>query len=601
MANEFNPDTFLDEERVASPGTAPLIPAAGFDPDAFLREEKADTISPLGAGALGAAQGATFGFADEFGGAAMAGYDYLFGGSEDFEYSKNRDELRQQFETAEAQQPGAFLAGDIAGSLLMPAGAARAGITAGRLGIKGALSASGLAGGLAGAGASKAEDMAGLAADIGIGTGFGLAAPVALRRAGQAIKGVGKAAKAVIKPFVPGLEGAMINRPAAYVSGLVTRNMAKWRDIEELFNNPRMRTKMREQFNKDDEILALREVLEKADTNINQELKDKLSKLKKEHLYTPMEQGPLEQDVKALLGVYRTVTDDILEAGVRPKQFSSAYRREIHAIEDKLARNARFVPGKDEYGPGEYAKGTLHDVRMDLDNFLKTPSLRGIEKKKISDLRSKVDHALKYEVYGADKRLKSDQIFREFMDTTNGFLGLFKETKGKGAFKTDEITEQKVGTFFRGNVGKQDMMKRKAKLVADFVAKNEDTLDLPQVKNALNAISDFQKSLDEKRLMDRLDYIQGPTGAGVGLVTLGLASHYTHGLSLLAVPVTNPIMWTKIVDGTLKTIRDPKLQAKFYQAASAIEDGASALSRTMTRQYISNRDKKSLKALQETQ
>lgn len=111
-----------------------------------------DEMSSLKAGALGAAKGATLGWADEIGGALQTGGKAITG-EVDFdklvdEYQKNRDNLRKDFAKAAATHPKVFGASQIAGGVapMLAAGPAA-------LGVKGLLSA----GGILGAGESEAD------------------------------------------------------------------------------------------------------------------------------------------------------------------------------------------------------------------------------------------------------------------------------------------------------------------------------------------------------------------------------------------------------------------------------------------------------------
>lgn len=95
--------------------------------------------STLGAGAMGAVKGATFGFDDEIGGIAKALYDKGVGGKkEDFWdlYTKVRDSIRQEHAAAEEQHPVASFAGEMAGGILPMVAAPEA--LLGKAAIKGA-------------------------------------------------------------------------------------------------------------------------------------------------------------------------------------------------------------------------------------------------------------------------------------------------------------------------------------------------------------------------------------------------------------------------------------------------------------------------------
>lgn len=98
--------------------------------------DKISKVSGPEAGLRGAEQGLTMGFADELGGAIGAGLE----GSQEAPmagesklqqlqrlYDEYRDFNRQRYAEAEQEQPGSYLMGDIAGSLLTPGGLAKKG------------------------------------------------------------------------------------------------------------------------------------------------------------------------------------------------------------------------------------------------------------------------------------------------------------------------------------------------------------------------------------------------------------------------------------------------------------------------------------------
>lgn len=123
----------------------------------------------LESAARGAAQGITMGYADEMAGALGAGKDVITGKSSIKDvgqsYKKNRDESREEYAKAEADNPMTYKAGDAAGtvgSFFIP------GLNA----VKGVKGAAAL-GALAGVGRSAAEDAGGLAKDAAVGGALG--------------------------------------------------------------------------------------------------------------------------------------------------------------------------------------------------------------------------------------------------------------------------------------------------------------------------------------------------------------------------------------------------------------------------------------------
>jgi hypothetical protein len=198
------------EELVAPLSAAPAASAGGWaatPPTAReLAAAQADDPSMLESFGRGAAQGATFGFADELTGGLEAGGDALDDLSLDNflkNYRKHRDESRANYERAEKANPIASGLGNLTGAIapallsgggsLAASGAAGLGQAALRAAAVGAGS-----GALAGAGTSTADltqgDVGNFAGDVGKGAVMGGVLGGAMPLAGAATKGVGKLA-----------------------------------------------------------------------------------------------------------------------------------------------------------------------------------------------------------------------------------------------------------------------------------------------------------------------------------------------------------------------------------------------------------------------
>lgn len=89
-------------------------------------------VSRLESGARGAVQGLTFGFGDEIYGGVKGAANYLLGDG-DFSqtYARERDAVREANKRAQEANPGTYLAGEIGGSLVVPAGGAARGLATG--------------------------------------------------------------------------------------------------------------------------------------------------------------------------------------------------------------------------------------------------------------------------------------------------------------------------------------------------------------------------------------------------------------------------------------------------------------------------------------
>lgn len=163
--------------------------------------EEEEEYSQLDSLLRGAAQGLTFGFADEIAGAGGAVVDTLKGDSKLSNllnaYRENRDISRSRFKEAEEQNPASFFAGDIGAGVTTGALTGGAGAVAnlGRVGAKAGikeLAKVGLKqGAAAGAGYSEGDTLGEVATDTALGGLVGAGAGAALPIAGKGIsKGV---------------------------------------------------------------------------------------------------------------------------------------------------------------------------------------------------------------------------------------------------------------------------------------------------------------------------------------------------------------------------------------------------------------------------
>ena len=205
MSDEFDP---------SKPFTV-LKKSEEFDPSKPFKVLKQSGPSQLESGIRGAAQSASFGFADEATGALEAGKDLIMDPQTNLDnvtdkYSQHRDESRKNYHDAEKANPGSYLTGELAGgaaTMAVPGlNAMKAATFAGRVGA-GAL-AGARVGAISGLGASEGQDASEVIRDTGkgaaIGGAFGGAVPAVLTGAGKAIQPVQKMVQdgpRVIKDF----------------------------------------------------------------------------------------------------------------------------------------------------------------------------------------------------------------------------------------------------------------------------------------------------------------------------------------------------------------------------------------------------------------
>lgn len=191
-----------------------------FDPNKSFEVVKEPDISELDSAARGAAQGLTFGLADEAVGAANNPVGALkeiankFGADfsdEDIEeYKRQRDESRKNFEAAQKANPMSYGAGEIGGGIatafIPGVGAIGAAGKAATLGGKVAAgAAAGLRqGAITGLGMSNEESLGGIAKDTAIGAGAGAVVGGAIPVVGAGIKKAIEAAPRVGSKVVDG-------------------------------------------------------------------------------------------------------------------------------------------------------------------------------------------------------------------------------------------------------------------------------------------------------------------------------------------------------------------------------------------------------------
>lgn len=179
-------------------------------PQAQLKPE----VSRLESAGRGAVQGLTFGFGDEIYGGVKGAANYLMGDG-DFSqtYARERDAVRAANKQAQEANPGTYLAGEVGGSLVVPGGLARTGVTKAtgaaaskvlpaavtesRIG-NAALQGAGY-GAAYGAGTSEGKTAGEVATDTATGAAIGGAFGAAVPPVVDAVSAVGRAVTAPIR------------------------------------------------------------------------------------------------------------------------------------------------------------------------------------------------------------------------------------------------------------------------------------------------------------------------------------------------------------------------------------------------------------------
>lgn len=135
---EFDPNQYLQSSGE---------PEEEFDPDEYLKGPKEASFTEMQSGLLGAAQGASLGFADELEGAVKAGYEKLTDlDKQDFtkQYGKHRDVARSRYEKASRENPKSFMAGEVGGGVATALVPGLGGASVGKMAAMGGLQAAGL-------------------------------------------------------------------------------------------------------------------------------------------------------------------------------------------------------------------------------------------------------------------------------------------------------------------------------------------------------------------------------------------------------------------------------------------------------------------------
>lgn len=183
--------SFFDDNDVVSD---PVESSSSFfdkedvqeDPSEFAGISEAKDISQGESAVRGLEQGATFGFADELGGAMGAAMEGVANKPMEGEskvnqlkrvYDEYREFNRKRYSDAEEANPKSFMAADMAGGLLLPGGAAKAGAKLGAKQIaKQAVKAGAATGALESAGRTEEELLSAQGAtDVALGTAGGAA------------------------------------------------------------------------------------------------------------------------------------------------------------------------------------------------------------------------------------------------------------------------------------------------------------------------------------------------------------------------------------------------------------------------------------------
>lgn len=380
--------------------------------------ERSDKNTGKSSALRGAAQGATFGFADEISGAAEALWEKAKGDPALFGrlYEKYRDESRAEFKRAKEENPKSFLAGEVTGAIGTALVPGLGGASAAKLAGIGAAT---------GLGNSEAEDVEGIAIDTAIGGAAGLALGKAGEYAGKALTKVGHK--------VGEKTGEWANKAAARALGAERGTIKKiGQDRVMDAGEYALKNKLLSPLTNVDDIITKNESAKAGAMAARKAAYDKIDDAGAS-TFNPLEVATEVE--KKVLGGKNLAYDDVKELSkVLEPQLSNILSRgdgnismaTAQELVESLGKKAKFDASRSTV-QNQVAKDVYHIVR---DAINKSAS-EGSEKVKVSGIKSAIEGANKQYSLGkvAGDLLKNKQA----REQGNNFIGLTDIITGSGA------------------------------------------------------------------------------------------------------------------------------------------------------------------------
>lgn len=527
--------------------------------------------SEVESGLRGASDMATYGNDDELTGGIGAVKDLVTHGDLDLidNYKHYRDVARDIKREAQAQNPKSYLAGQVFGGIgsnaIMPVGNMVKGAGLSKAVVTGAIE-----GGLYGAGSAKEKKD--IPEEVVKGAGIGGAAGAFGYGANKVISaGLDKAQvvsdylKGKFAKVIPGAEGASeaVNRATAKLGSIMPYQDASEKELYDVLSNPQLRQQAR-------------------NTNLLEETKGVLPKLNDafdsaENAVSNSYQS-LEKSSLAPKGIDEAVSDvEALEDTISKKLYPIIGK--INEVEgfygtksSKLAdQTVKILQGfsPDEVGPtrgktlrevldifsnegnpqniSETVKRRVLDARRNLDDFMKNKnweSLSKYEKEAISEIRNSLDEPLKSIFSGSEDRVKADSLYSGFKNTIDD---LKEFTTKRGDI---ESGIEKTYNSLRSGSARGVEFDSRIKAFDDFIKQNEKELgQIPEVQTAMDEIKKLRDIGSMDKMLNELNRAGGgPTSQIINNITQIVAGIKSGGYSALAMPITNPAGWMRIVD-----------------------------------------------------
>jgi hypothetical protein len=570
MSKEFYTDKEMDEwAKKSQPKAAPkLAPRLGLEPvfdapqkpkakasgpkDFYTDEEMASYAASVPSGDIsktestlrGAAQGATFGFADELQGGALGALEaFKSGGATSFReaYEAQRDAARQKYQAAQMANPNFYMGGQFAGgvasSFVPGLAVARGASLASNVAKTGAQAA------LAGLGESEAKTASGMAVDALKSGAVGAAFPLAF-----------KGAKEVAKAVIPGAKAGAANTVVANLSRVTGVSKEQAKAYKEMLDNP---DKYKQAIEAADSFVKnADEYLIKAG-NLDKKVRDAVSTA-----YGNLEKQAVRFNIKpenaeVFQKVSGDVTDgfnallqqaadkDFYSSGTR-KALTQASRIMVNATPDakKLLQSGPPTPASMIKLKEMTAKAAL-EARRTIDDVLYKGGKKGsatlsmADEQILQEARDLAQKAVQTDLPGAASMKEADALFSAFKQKAESYLkqfsgkdnkpdinkltGFLKGAGGQNQQAVREINEQRFMNYIQENSKKLGLSKSTVNELIDAAKPLRDAQDLARL--GAQTGQSTGRSLMGIGLASGLGILGGPVGAVVGAATL---------------PVTNP-------------------------------------------------------------
>lgn len=568
--------TFSPAETNVGPSSAPRV-ISDSEMAGLEQAEAEGPISKTESALRGAAQGATFGFADELQGGALGALEaFKSGGATSFReaYEQQRDAARAKFTAAAQENPLAYLggqvAGGIAGSALTP-GAGVVGIAgkaASAIGGTGKAAALGrgivqmggagaISGGVTAAGESEAKSLGGIASDVTGGAG-----------AGAAFGGVlGGGAR-----LLPGVRGSISNEFFAKRVLPTTVGTDAAKTAEKYLKSPEARNQIVKLASKDT-VSAIKDEVRNAIQRDVQTFQRTAGELGETLLNSVEDKmgGQLNKLREAVAKTYAPAIERL-----DPKR-TPAVQGVLAEIDDVFSGKARRAMAELGEGTGVAVKEGNAQSMKDVRDIVKQALYKGGNPKEgikdgLNNTEVKILKSLDAQTQKLFKEIPEAKLADELYSKASDYTAIAQQKLfKKGAAGGKQISNAAVESFVlgKGTAGKVEDMDRLLEFRKEFVtalgkATGKVPKDMPE-----GALATAREIMDFNRLGQ---------GEGTGRVLAPLFAMMTNPkLAPFAMAAYNPRMYLKaLAQADNLTAEDRKVLGAIVKAVGRQRDIAAS-------------------------